>query len=67
MTPVTNTGWGGTAALTEAFSSVNAFALPAGSANSAVQVALPPGAYTAQVVGASGDSGIALIEVYEMP
>ena len=63
----TNTGWGGTAALTAAFSSVGAFPLPAGSADSAVQVALPPGAYTAQVVGSSGDSGIALIEVYEMP
>jgi hypothetical protein len=28
---------------------------------------LPPGAYTAQVAGASGDSGVALAEVYEVP
>jgi hypothetical protein len=63
----TNAGWGGTAALTAAFSSVSAFPLPAGSKDSAVQVALPPGAYSAQVVGSSGDAGIALIEVYEMP
>jgi hypothetical protein len=30
-------------------------------------VSLAPGAYTAQVSGASGDTGVALIEVYEVP
>jgi hypothetical protein len=29
-------------------------------------VTLPPGAYTAEVSGASGDSGMALVEVYEV-
>ena len=28
---------------------------------------LPPGAYTAQVQGASGDTGIALVEAYDVP
>jgi hypothetical protein len=30
-------------------------------------ITLPPGAYTAQVSGASGDTGVALVEVYEVP
>jgi hypothetical protein len=30
-------------------------------------VTLPPGAYTAQVSGTNGTTGIALIEVYELP
>jgi hypothetical protein len=29
-------------------------------------VTLAPGSYTAQIAGASGDSGIALLEVYEI-
>jgi hypothetical protein len=37
------------------------------SADSALLVTLPPGAYTAQVSGASGDTGVALVEVYEVP
>jgi hypothetical protein len=28
---------------------------------------LPPGAYTATVSGASGDAGVALVEVYDIP
>jgi hypothetical protein len=30
-------------------------------------VTLPPGPYTAQVRGTNGNSGVALIEVYEVP
>jgi len=37
------------------------------SADSAILVTLPPGAYTAEVSGASGDTGVALVEVYEVP
>ena len=33
----------------------------------ATAVTLPPGAYTAQVSGASGDTGIALVEIYDVP
>jgi hypothetical protein len=62
-----NDVWGGTAALQAAFTAVNAFALPANSADSAVVITLPPGAYTAQVTGANGSTGIALLEIYEVP
>jgi hypothetical protein len=62
-----NDNWGGTAALQAAFAAVNAFSLPAASADSALLVTLPPGAYTAQVNGANGSTGTALLEVYEVP
>jgi len=44
---------------------VGAFAWTSGSADSAILVNLSPGAYTAQVSGASGDTGVALVEVYD--
>jgi hypothetical protein len=59
-------GWGGGSALTAAFAQVGAFALPPTSADSAILVTLPSGSYTAQVSGASGATGIALVEVYEV-
>jgi len=59
--------WGGTAALQAAFTAVGAFALPAASADSALLITLPPGAYTAQANGANGSTGIALLEVYAVP
>jgi hypothetical protein len=62
-----NDGWGGTAALQAAFTVANAFALPTNSADSALLITLPPGAYTAQVTGANGSTGIALLEIYEVP
>ncbi len=62
-----NTGWGGDAQVASAASSVGAFSWTASSADSAVLVTLPPGPYTAQVSGASGDTGVALVEVYEVP
>ena len=64
----TNTGWKGDSEVASAAASVGAFAwtIPT-SADSALLVTLPPGAYTAQVAGATGDTGIALIEVYEVP
>lgn len=49
------------------FSQVGAFALPSGSRDAALLVSLVPGAYTAQVSGVNGASGIALVEVYEAP
>jgi hypothetical protein len=64
---ISNNGWGGdtqiasTAAATGAFS----WASPA-SNDSAILVTLAPGAYTAEVAGASNDSGVALVEVYEV-
>jgi len=38
-----------------------------GTPDSAILVTLPPGAYTAQVQGANGDTGIALVEAYDVP
>lgn len=62
-----DSGWGGTAALQAAFTAAGAFALPPTSADSALLVTLPPGAYTAQANGANGSTGIALLEVYAVP
>lgn len=47
--------------------SVGAFALPPGSRDAAVLVTLAPGNYTALVEGAAGTSGVALVELYEVP
>jgi hypothetical protein len=63
----TNDNWGGTTALTTAFNAVGAFALPATSRDAALVAALQPGSYTAQVSGVGGTSGVALVEVYEVP
>ena len=63
-----NTGWGGNAQIAAAAAGVGAYSWGSGgSADSALLVTLPPGAYTAQVSGASGDTGVALVEVYEVP
>ena len=59
--------WSGTAELTAAFASVGAFALPATSKDVALLATLPPGNYTVQVSGVGGTSGVALVEVYELP
>jgi len=45
--------------------SVGAFALNANSLDSALVLTLPPGSYSAQVEGANGTTGIALVEVYQ--
>jgi hypothetical protein len=62
-----NAGWDGTAQLTAAFSAVSAFALPPTSADAAVLLTLQPGIYTAQVSGVGGATGVALLEMYEIP
>jgi len=65
---VTNTGWGTTdpAGLDAARAATNAFALTTDSLDSAVVVPLTPGTYYAQVSGASGSTGVGLVEVYEI-
>lgn len=63
-----NTGWGASAnasAIRAAAAHVGAFPWTSSSADSAILVTLPPGAYTALVSGAAGDTGVALIEVYD--
>ncbi len=63
-----NSGWAGDPAVSAAAVSVGAFSWSdATSLDSALLITLPPGAYTAQVTGQSGDTGLALIEVYEVP
>ena len=46
---------------------VGAFALAANSKDAALFVELPAGGYTVQVSGADGGTGLALVEVYEVP
>jgi hypothetical protein len=61
-----NNDWGGEAALRAVMAAVGAFPLAAAESKDAVLlVTLPPGDYTAQVIG-TGD-GRALLEVYEVP
>jgi hypothetical protein len=63
-----NDDWGGTAALTDAFARVGAFALPAvSSKDAALLVRLPPGLYTVEVSGLANTTGVALVEVYAVP
>ena len=54
-------------AITDAASRVGAFAFASGSKDAAILVTLQPGAYTAQVSGFGGTTGIGLVEVYEVP
>jgi hypothetical protein len=59
-------------ALRDAATQVGAFALRERGASGAgidgaMLVTLQPGAYTAKVVGLDGSTGVALIEIYEMP
>lgn len=62
-----DTGWSSSGAdlISATSSRLGGFALPAGSKDSAVVTKLPSGVYTANVFGASGDSGVALLEVYD--
>lgn len=60
-----NDNWGGDAQVAATFSQVGAFGLPSASKDAVLLLTLPPGAYTAQVAGTG--SGLALVEVYEVP
>jgi hypothetical protein len=64
-----NTGWGSntnSSLIASTAVAVGAFALASGSADCALIVSLPPGAYTVQVSGAGNTTGVALAEVYEV-
>ena len=58
-----NDDWNSADAAT--FQTVGAFPLPAGSADSAIVTSLSPGAYTMQITGAAGQTGISLAEIYD--
>lgn len=65
-----NAGWGTNAnaqQVSASFGATGAFALPSGSADSALLLTLAPGSYTAEVSGLNSTTGNALIEVYEVP
>jgi hypothetical protein len=50
-----------------ATAAVGAFPLAPGGRDAALLLTLPPGTYSAQVGGPAGATGVALVEVYEMP
>lgn len=60
-----NDNW--SAALASSFTRVGAFQLTPNSRDAVLIVTLPPGSYTAQVSGVSNTTGVALVEVYELP
>jgi hypothetical protein len=62
-----NTAWGGDAEISNTAASVGAFSwsVPT-SHDSALLITLPPGSYTAAAAGESGDTGVAIVEVYEV-
>ena len=63
-----NNDWAGAGALTAAFSSVGAFALPGATSKDAVLlVSLQPGNYSVLATGVNTTTGVALVEVYEVP
>lgn len=62
-----NDNWGGGDTLAASFRSVGAFPLGADSKDAALVLSLSPGGYTAQVSGAVGTRGEALVEIYELP
>lgn len=60
-----NDNWVASASAT--FASVGAFQLNPGSADAALVIELDPGSYTAQITGVGDTTGVALVEVYELP
>jgi uncharacterized delta-60 repeat protein len=64
-TLATNAIWGGSQTLSNAFSQVGAFALPATSADSAILTDVAVGSYTCQLAGVNTTTGVALAEIYD--
>ncbi|MDB6170402.1 MAG: peptidase and in kexin sedolisin [Verrucomicrobia bacterium] len=63
-----NDNWAGDAQVAAAGSTVGAFALSGStSKDAAILVTLQPGVYSAKAFGTGGTTGVALIEVYEVP
>jgi hypothetical protein len=62
-----NDNWGGSATLTAAYDSVGAFRLAPSSQDAALLTTLPAGAYTVQVSGVGNTTGVALVEIYDVP
>ncbi len=65
-----NSGWSAGsdgAQIASVAAQVGAFGFANGSADAALLLSLPPGNYTAQITGAGATTGVALVEVYELP
>jgi hypothetical protein len=63
-----DSGWAGVSAIASTAAAVGAFAWSdPTSADSALLMTLPPGAYTAEIASASGGTGVALVELYDVP
>ncbi len=70
VTVASNSNWSTSpdkVAIEAATARVGAFVLGTNSTDAAMIVSLAPGNYSAQVVGANGTAGIAIIEIYELP
>ncbi len=66
--PAANDDWASAGGATAAdFTEVGAFALTAGSADSALVATLAPGSTTALISGATSDTGVALAELFVRP
>jgi len=61
-----NDNWGGGADLQAQFAALGAAPLTS-PLDAALRITLPPGVYTAQVSSTDGRTGVALVEVYEVP
>lgn len=63
-----NDDWGTDAAANAvAFKQVGAFSLVPDSKDSALLITLPPGVYTTHVSGVNNSTGVALLELYDLP
>ena len=63
-----NDDWGASPAIAAAAARVNAFSIGTTPTKDAMLlVTLAPGSYTAQATGNGGTSGLAIVEVYEVP
>jgi sugar lactone lactonase YvrE len=62
-----NDNWNGVPAIASAAATVGAFSLDPASKDAVLLVSVVPGAYTVQISGVGGATGVALAEVYEMP
>jgi hypothetical protein len=62
-----NDDWANALEVSAAAATVGAFALEGTSKDAALLVTLEPGSYSAHVSGRHGSTGLALVEVYELP
>lgn len=63
----TNDNWAAAPELVTAATAVGAFTLPETAKDAALLVRLAPGSYTAHVSGVDRSTGIALVEIYDVP